>query len=119
MKRLIFYSILILLVSNDLSAQRSRKKGLKELGAPYFSVSAPGYPTETVDFARLDVYVHVPYDAIQFVKKGDKFEAKYEVAITLLDKDDDQIERQIKEFESLTSYFSSTVSPRELSLIHI
>ena len=113
MKRLLFYSILILLVATDLSAQRSRKKDLKELGAPYFSVSAPGYPTETVDFARLDVYVRVPYDAIQFIKKGDKFEAKYEVAITLLDKDDDQIKRQIKEFESITSYFTSTVSPRE------
>ncbi len=86
---------------------------MKELGTPQFSVSVPGYPTASPDSARLEVYVRVPYDAVQFIKKGDSFVAAYEVAITILDNNDNQVKRQITAFESISQDFNTTVSPNE------
>lgn len=104
--------IALFLVSDSLTAQM-RGRRMKELGTPQFSVSAPGYPTASRDSARLEVYVRIPYDAVQFVKKGDLFVASYEVAITILDEKDNQVKRQITAFESTTDDFNTTVSPQE------
>lgn len=113
MKRfLIILFVLISIVFSESYAQ-GRLRKTKELGAPQFSVSALGFPMTSPDSARLEVYVRVPYDAIQFVKQGNLFSAAYEVSVTILDDEGDQIKRQIKAFESTTSEFNSTVSSRE------
>ncbi len=113
MKRLSFLLIIsLLLVSDSLFAQM-RGRQMKELGTPQFSVSVPGYPTASPDSTRLEVYVRVPYDAVQFIKKGDSFVAAYEVAITILDENNNQVKRKITAFESTTQDFNTTVSPEE------
>ena len=116
MKRLSLLIIISLFLLSDFLSAQMRGRKIKELGTPQFSVSIPGYPTAFPDTARLDVYVRVPYDAVQFIKQGDSFVAAYEVAITILDENDNQVKRQITAFKSTTEDFNTTVSPQEGAL---
>ncbi|MEE2876640.1 MAG: GWxTD domain-containing protein [Candidatus Neomarinimicrobiota bacterium] len=113
MKRLTFLSIVTLFLISDSLLAQMRGRKMKELGTPQFSVSAPGYPTASPDSARLEVYVRISYDAVQFIKKGDQFVAEYEVAITILDGDEKQVKRHISSFESTAQDFNTTVSSQE------
>ncbi|MBF88446.1 MAG: hypothetical protein CMG75_02105 [Candidatus Marinimicrobia bacterium] len=111
-KYAILFFAFIFFVANQSSAQKNKRNKM-DVGAPLFAVSAPGYPTGNPDSTRLEVYVRVPYDAIQFVKKGDSFVSNYEVGITILDDKNNQLKQQIRTFEATTFEFNSTVSNRE------
>ena len=111
-KNLILFFTLIVFIINQSFAQ-DKKRNRKDIGAPLFSVSAPGYPTVNPDSARLEVYVRVPYESIQFVKNGNSFVANYEVGITILDEKKNQLKQQIRAFQATTYEFNSTVSNRQ------
>ena len=108
---ILFFVFIVLIISQSFAQDKKRNR--KDTGAPLFSVSTPGYPTINPDSARLEVYIRVPYEAIQFVKNGDSFVANYEVGITILDDKNNQLKQQIRSFQATTYEFNSTVSNRQ------
>ncbi len=55
--------------------------------------------------SRLNLYMELVFDDIQFVKLGDSFEASYEVTATIFDRDNDQVDGKIwKETISATTF---------------
>ena len=57
---------------------------------PFFYYDAVSYPIINRDSIRLEIYVKVPFDAVQFLKEEDVFVAKYEISLLLLDEDEIQ-----------------------------
>ncbi|KAA3602863.1 MAG: hypothetical protein DWQ06_06740 [Calditrichaeota bacterium] len=61
---------------------------------PYFFTDVIAFKnieTSTEDEVRLEIFLKLPYDSIQFLKKKDSFEAKCEIAFTVLDKNGEQL----------------------------
>lgn len=52
---------------------------------PQFYFDALSFESGEYGVSRLDIYVEVPYAAIQFTKDGDKFRSSYEVTINIYD----------------------------------
>lgn len=82
------------------------------LGLPEFRALVLRLPTSDPDSARVVVHVRIVYDDLQFVKKGDIYQAGYGLDVILRDKNetlvgDQHIERQVE----VTTY--STTNSRQ------
>jgi len=114
MKKFLFtISIVFIFLVTVFANQREHKS----FGIPYFHVVTPGYPLESVDSTKLDVIVKIPNDAIQFLKKGTDFEAKYELSIIVQDIEGNQIEERIKQNVVSTNRYRETISPQLFDLV--
>ena len=113
MKLLFEYALCLFSAVIFLTAEQDKRR---PLGVPYFQVVTPGYPTESLDTTKLDVIIKIPYDAIQFLKKGSTFEAEYELSISLQDADDHQIEEHIRQYTVTCNRYRETISPSEFDL---
>jgi len=80
---------------------------------PFFYYEAINYPMISRDSIRLEVITKVPFDAIQFIKKGPKFTGRYEISILLLSEDDAKVASRIWQQELNTESYEETNS-REL-----
>jgi len=69
--------------------------------------------------ARLDFFIHVPYDAVQFVKTGQGFEAAYTVTVSLFDEEKKNlITEKIWNEKIVAISFELTNSPENFNLGH-
>lgn len=89
----------------------------KTLGIPYFQVVVPGYPTEDPDSVRIDVIARVPFDAVQFLKSEEGFEAKFELSIGVLNADEDKVAGKISSYSVSSGEFRQTISPKAFELV--
>ncbi len=80
---------------------------------PFFYYEAIIYPMISRDSIRLEVITKVPFDAIQFIKKGRKFTGRYEISILLLSEDEAKVASRIWRQELNTESYKETNS-REL-----
>lgn len=97
----------------SLMPQQDRKK---PLGFPYFQATIPAYPTSSPDSVRLDAIIKVPYDAIQFLRKGNRFEAQYELSVSVQTTAGIQVDGKIWVRNVETSGYKETVSPKLFEL---
>jgi len=71
------------------------------------------------DKTRLDVFIQVPYNAVQFVKTGQGFEASYSVSVSIYDKDKNNlITEKIWNEKIVAISFELTSSPDNFNLGH-
>jgi len=71
------------------------------------------------DKARLDFFIHVPYDAVQFVKTGQGFEAAYTVTVSVFDEEKKNlITEKIWNEKIVAISFELTTSPENFNLGH-
>jgi len=69
------------------------------------------------DKARLDFFVHVPYNAVQFVKTGQGFEASYTVTVSVYDEENKNlITEKIWNEKIVAISFELTTSPENFNL---
>ena len=69
--------------------------------------------------ARLDYFIHVPYDAVQFVKTGQGFEAAYTVTVSVFDEEKENlITEKIWNEKIVAISFELTNSPENFNLGH-
>jgi len=78
-----------LLMTVTISAT-ARQAGTREeqflrSGKKPFSVDILTYPGDSAGTSRVDVYLEVPYDALQFINQGGYFRARYELSLTVID----------------------------------
>ena len=78
---LLIFSILL---SSGLFAQVEARKPLAMFDAPEFFVDALSFSTGDSLSSRVDLYVQIPYDVLQFVKVNDQYVSKYEIILNFL-----------------------------------
>lgn len=83
---------------------------LPELPPFYFDLLS--FASESTGVSRLDVYLDVPYEVLQFTKEGSGFRAQYEATVTLFDSSKKQVSEKFWRDVIETSNFDETTSPR-------
>lgn len=88
--------------------------------------AGPRFHTDLVNTAiapssplsRLTIYIEILFDDLQFVKQGDSFEANYETAVTLFDKDNDQVDGAVWKQKVTAANFDMTNKRDHLAQSH-
>lgn len=83
---------------------------------PEFSVDALSFASGDSTVSRVDVYVQVPYDALQFVKAGGAFAGRYEVTVNLLSPDGALQSEKVWNEEVRVPSFEATISRNGASI---
>ncbi len=114
MKFLTFTLILFLI---QFSSVFSADLKLEEISGnqPYFFTDVIAFKnieTSTEDEVRLEIFLKLPYDSIQFLKKKDFFEAKCEIAFTVLDKNGEQLGGHVTQKNIKANSYQETNSIR-------
>jgi len=115
MKKLIFY--LLIISSGICLAQVEHYSKKPELKVKYYQdfLSFKGDEGKT----RVDVFIQVPYNAVQFVKTGQGFEASYSLAVSIYDQDKQNlITEKIWNEKIVAISFELTSSPENFNLGH-
>ena len=87
--------VLFILCSTALLAQVEARKPISTFDLPEFFVDALSFSSGDSLTSRVDVYIQVPYDAVQFVKKNDRYSAQYEVTLNLLGDDNSSVSEKL------------------------
>lgn len=84
--------IILLFISSIVLAQVEYSHGVIAVGDfPGFYIDAANYKSDKPGQTRLDVFIQVPYQNLQFVKYKGKFQAKYSVTLSFYDEDKDDL----------------------------
>ncbi len=119
MHKAIFAAVLMLAVTATRMQAQVEFSTMQEQNGPDFHVDLVNTAVGPAShLSRLNVYLEIVYDELQFVKKEENFEATYEISVTIMDKDDDQADGEIwKELATATS-FDMTNERTRLSQSH-
>ena len=106
-------ALLFVFLSSDLAGAQAEMSGRQESdgNAPFFYLDLASFRGDKSGETRLEIYLKIIYDDLQFVKIApDSFRAIYEVSTVILDEDDFQVNGKIwqdsvfvKEFENTNS----------------
>ena len=110
--------ILLVVFSFAAFAQVEYTAGVNQnANTPLFSLDLANYKSNTPNKTKVDFFIQVPYGGIQFVKRGSDFYAGYNVTLTFMDKDKENIlsERTWKE-QVIVNDFLQTVSKTSFNL---
>lgn len=112
MKKVFLY----LFISSTLLAQVESRKPAAVFDLPEFFVDALSFSSGDSLSSRVDVYIQIPYDALQFVKKNDMYVSKYEVTVNFLTDDNASISEKVWTEEVRVPMFDFTESKKAFSL---
>jgi GWxTD domain-containing protein len=76
-----------------------------------YHIEALTFADRTSARTRLDVFAHVGYELLSFVKEGDQYDASYEMTVTLYDTDDALVTEKLWTEEITGLSFAESVSP--------
>jgi len=108
--------VLTVLSVTALLAQVETRKPFTAYDIPEFYVDAISFSSGDSTSSRTDVYVQVPYDALQFVKKENRYVAIYEVTINFLTEDNVSVSEKVWSEEIVVPNYSMTESKSAFSL---
>ena len=115
MKKIIIFCLIIISGISIAQVEHSTQKS--ELKVKYYQdfLSFKGNDDKT----RLDVFVQVPYNAVQFVKTGQGFEASYSLTVSIYDQEKKNlITEKIWNEKIVAISFELTTSPENFNLGH-
>lgn len=110
MHRLINSVLLIFALVQFILAQGNETSFNPDSDVPFFYYDAIAYPVETRDSIRMEIFIKVPFDAIQFLKDGAEFVSRYEISLLLFNEDEVQAASRIWTQEVRTKSFGETGS---------
>ena len=106
--------IFLLLINASLYAQ-AELSGPREESTPFFNLELASFRAEKPEETRLEVYLKIMYDELQFVKAAaDSYRAVYEISAMILDPDDFQVNGKIWLDTVVVKDFAATNSRRLL-----
>ncbi|MGA9293001.1 MAG: GWxTD domain-containing protein [Ignavibacteriaceae bacterium] len=115
MKNLYLF-LFIIFTAVNLFAQDEITKNA-ELKPSKFNYEYLDFRSDQAVKTRVDVFLQVPYNEIQFIKKGDDFEANYTATVSIFDKEREKlIAEKIWNEKVATKDFSQTTSSRNFNL---
>ncbi|MDI6765644.1 MAG: GWxTD domain-containing protein [Bacteroidota bacterium] len=90
---------------------------------PRFYFDALCYDSGELGVTRLDIYLEVPYEGVNFTKKGDTFRASYEVSLSVYDSVETLVDEkwwteklEVKDYNQTISQTTSNLSQRSFLL---
>jgi len=87
-----FMIALVLSASMAVLAQVEQSAGTNnELGLPSYYYELVNYRDQKSPLTRVDVFVHVPFNSLQFVKDGSGFKAEYTISVAVYDKEKEKL----------------------------
>ena len=108
--------IIIVIFASSLFAQAEMaNQGNNKSPQFYFDASTTIVPDNPA-LTRLNVFVELQNDELQFVKTGDGYEASYEIAVVILDKHNDQVDGKIWKEEISVEQYDATNSREKSNL---
>jgi len=122
---MIFFALLLAVLKTPSLWAQVEMSGSRQENSPFFFLELAGFRGEKPKETRLDIYLKVMYDELQFVKVGpDSFRAIYEVSAVVLDDGDFQVNGKIwrdtvtvKGFETTNSRQLFHAGKTSLSLV--
>ncbi len=94
---------------------------LPDLPQFYFDVLC--YDSGELGVTRIDIYIEVPYEAVNFTKKGNMFRASYEVSLSIYNSIETLVEEkwwteklEVKDYEQTISKTTSNLNQRSFLL---
>ncbi|HEY6437159.1 MAG TPA: hypothetical protein VIY47_11270, partial [Ignavibacteriaceae bacterium] len=115
MKKIIFCCLIV--ISRITFAQIENYSQKPELIIKYYQdfLGFKGSDSKT----RLDVFIQVPYNAVQFIKTGQGFEASYSITVSVYDEEKKNlITEKIWNEKIIAISFELTSSPENFNLGH-
>lgn len=107
---------IVQLVSLDSPAQvEAAKSKLEADHSPYF-VDAISFASSDRSKCRLDVFAQISYEHLSFVKRGDLYEASYDVTVALYDSASRLVSEKLWTELVKPATFEMSVSPKAYSL---
>jgi len=83
----------------------------KSNDAPVFDMVVVNFASEDPDLSRLDLYIKITNNQIQFIKSKDGgFIAEYEISVDIFNKDGERVDGKIWKEETTTNNFDETTS---------
>jgi GWxTD domain-containing protein len=83
---------------------------IQYINEPYY-IDALTFADRTSSRVRLDVFAHVGYELLSFVKEGDRHDARYEMTVTVYDTDEALVSEKLWTEEISGLSFDESVSP--------
>lgn len=114
MKKLFF--VLLVFGSIPLYSQVENELKRQPVDIPQFYIDVISFFSDDSLHSRVDLYSQVPYDALQFVKRSNQFEAKYDITFSFLDSDNSLVMEKSWTEEVHVSDFGETQSKLEYNL---
>ncbi|MBD3290675.1 GWxTD domain-containing protein [candidate division KSB1 bacterium] len=88
-------------------------------GIPRFYYDLVNVASDKPGLSRLNVYVEIPYDELQFLKSEESFFARYEFSVLVKDDDDNQVDGDIAQEEIIVEEYDQTNSRKKFSLSYL
>ncbi len=88
-------------------------------GIPRFYYDMVNVASDKPGLSRLNIYVEIPYDALQFIKSDGLFAAKYEFSVIMKDSDGNQVDGDITQEEVVVDNYDLTNSRKKFSLSYL
>ncbi len=105
-----FFLLIFTLAFAGSDNNHSQNRYVEKSDLPVFYYEIGTYPIINRDSIQVQIRTKVPFDAVQFLKVGDTFIAKYEISILILDEKEDKTASRIWEQELQTKVFNETNS---------
>ena len=83
---------------------------LRYIDEPFY-IDALTFADRNSPRTRLDVFAHVGYELLSFVKKGDRYDARYEMTLTLYDSNEALVNEKLWTEEISGLSFDESISP--------
>jgi len=104
----------LLLLNGRLLLAQAELSGPRDENVPFFNLDLANFRAEKSKETRLDVYLKIMYDELQFIKAtADSFRAVYEISAIILDQDDFQVNGKIWR-DTVTVKDFATTNSRQL-----
>jgi GWxTD domain-containing protein len=98
-----------------LAAQPGDMRFSRDADLPDFYYDVPMIASSDSEKTRLECYIKIAYGELTFVREGDRFRAKYELSVILLDSKGSQVDGKIRTLEAAVQHYDSTISRRAFS----
>ncbi len=114
---IIFAAVFIFCFSNAFA--QAEMRNYDEVNGPRVNydisnVAVPDHP----ELSRVNIYVEIQYDELQFVKMPKSYEASYETSVLFIDKDGDQADGKIWKKEVDVNQYDDTNKSDKFSYTH-
>jgi len=108
---------IILLIPTFAFSQVEMRDNLLE-GFPEFYYEIVNVNSAEPGMSRLNLYIEIPYDELQFLKLENIYEAKYEISVVIFDDDGDQIDGKIWQETIQVDRYDLTNSRKHYGFTH-